>query len=197
MSWAWASGSSSRFAAALLLVCAAAVTPSGEARARVFHSQREALELAFPDAERIERRNLILTEAQATRIEERSRAPLESRIVTVHVGWRDGKTLGYVLIDVHTVRTLPEALMVVLTPEGQVRSVRVLAFHEPEDYLPTGRWLGQFERRKLDPDLQLRRDIHAIAGATLSSRAATRSVRRSLAVYEVLLAGSVARSAAE
>ena len=110
---------------------------------------------------------------------------------------RGDATLGYALIDVHTVRTLPEALMIVLDPKGEVRSLRVLAFHEPSDYLPPEGWFRQFEGRGLDSDLQLKGGIHAIAGATLSSRAVTRSVRRTLALYEVLIAATDPDTAAE
>ncbi len=190
MSSAWASGWSSKLAAVLLL---ALLGPAAIASAKVFYSQREALELAFPKADRIERRNFVLTDAQAEAIKSRSRAPLDSRIVTLHVGWRDDEVLGYAVIEVHTVRTLPEALMTVLEPDGIVRSVRVLAFYEPVDYLPPNRWLAQFDEKRLSPGLQLKRDIHAIAGATLSSRAATSSVRRALAYYEVLIAKPAAR----
>ncbi len=190
MSSAWASGWSSRLAAVLLL---ALLAPAPSASGKVFHSQREALELAFPEADRVERRNFVLTDAQAEAIQERSRAPLDSRIVTIHVGRRADLVLGYAVIEVHTVRTLPEALMTVLAPDGSVRSVRVLAFYEPADYLPPERWLAQFDEKRLGPGLQLKRDIHAIAGATLSSRAATRSVRRTLAFYEVLIAKPAAR----
>ncbi len=170
------------------LVSLALWSAAGPATARVFHSQREALELAFPGADRIERRTFVLTEPQEAAIEELARAPLDSRIVTLHVGWLEGEMTGTALIDVHTVRTLPEALMIVMTPQGVVRSVRVLAFHEPEDYLPNARWFKQFEGRKLGTGLRLYRGIHAIAGATLSARATTRSVRRALALYEVLIA---------
>ncbi len=194
MSSAWASGWSSRLGALLVL---ALLGPAASAGATVFHSQRAALELAFPAADRIERRNLILTDSQAEAIQSRARAPLDSRIVTLHVGWRTNELLGYAVIEVHTVRTLPEALMIVLAPDGRVRSVRVLAFYEPVDYLPPGRWLAQFDEKRLGPALQLKRDIHAIAGATLSARAATRSVRRALAFYEVLIAEPAPRVAGD
>jgi Na+-translocating ferredoxin:NAD+ oxidoreductase RnfG subunit len=164
------------------LLCGAAAAP-----AVVYHSQREALELAFPEADRIERRSFVLTDEQANVIQELARAPLGSRIVTFHVGWRGDQVIGYAAIDVHTVRTLPEALLVILTPQGMVRSVRVLAFHEPEEYLPMRRWFDQFTGRKLEPSLQLKRGIHAVSGATLSARATTRSVRRTLALYQVLI----------
>jgi Na+-translocating ferredoxin:NAD+ oxidoreductase RnfG subunit len=165
--------------------------------AKVFHSQEDALGLAFPDATRVERRTVILTDKQANRIQKLSRAPLDSKIATLHVGWRGDRVVGYAVIEVHRVRTMPEALMTILSPDGTVRSVRILAFHEPTDYLPPGRWLEQFDDKRLGAGLQLRQDIHAIAGATLSSRAVTRSVRRTLALYEVLIAATDPDIAAE
>jgi Na+-translocating ferredoxin:NAD+ oxidoreductase RnfG subunit len=85
------------------------------------------------------------------------------------------------------VRTVSEALLVALTPEGTVRSVRLLAFHEPEEYRPPSRWLAQFEGAHLGPGLRLGRDVHTIAGATLTSRAATRAVRRALVLHRLLV----------
>ncbi|MCG8589304.1 MAG: FMN-binding protein [Proteobacteria bacterium] len=157
------------------------------AEAKVFYSQNEALELAFPEADRIERDAHILQPQQVAAVEKRARARLDSRIVTLYSGWRGEELLGYAYIDIHTVRTLPEAFMVVLDPDGQVRSLRVLAFHEPLDYMPTDRWYGQFENKTGAEPLRLGKDIHGIMGATLSARAASDSVRRVLAIYEILV----------
>jgi Na+-translocating ferredoxin:NAD+ oxidoreductase RnfG subunit len=77
--------------------------------------------------------------------------------------------------------------MIVLSPAGEVRSLRVLAFHEPLEYKPTSRWYSQFENRSLEAPLRVGGDIHGVVGATLSARATTRGVRRALAYFEVLL----------
>jgi Na+-translocating ferredoxin:NAD+ oxidoreductase RnfG subunit len=77
--------------------------------------------------------------------------------------------------------------MVVLTPQGGVRSLRLLAFHEPLEYQPTRRWYDQFERKSLEQPLRLGGDIHGIVGATLTARATTSGVRRALAFYDVLV----------
>jgi hypothetical protein len=168
-------------ALAFALALAAPVT----ARATVYASQAEALADSFPDAERIERRAYALSEAQTAEVERRAGAPLESRLVALHTAYRGGAPIGYAWIDVHLVRTHPEALLVVLLPDGSVRSVRVLAFYEPPEYQPGRRWLAQFEGQRAG-EASLR--VHAVAGATLSSRAATLSVRRALALYRVLVA---------
>jgi hypothetical protein len=77
--------------------------------------------------------------------------------------------------------------MIVLTPGGEVRSVRILAFHEPLDYLPTDRWYDQFVGKTREDALRVGRDVHGVVGATLSARAAADGVRRMLAYWEVLL----------
>jgi len=165
---------------------------AGPAGAKVFQSQQEALAQAFPDADRIDRVVHVLTSEQAEEIEKLARARLESRVVTLHVGRRGEVPLGYAWIDVHTVRTKPEAVMVVIDPEGGVRTVRILAFHEPLDYLPSDRWYEQFSGKADDDGLRIGRDIHGVVGATLSARAASDSVRRALALYRVLVAHSPA-----
>lgn len=173
---------------AALALCALLLA-AAPAAAEVFLSQREALSLAFPDADRIEKKNVLLDEQQAAAVERLSGAPLESKLVTLHQGFRGSALLGYALIDIHTVRTLPEAFMVVLTPEGRVASLRMLAFYEPSEYKPPDRFLAQFDARTLEPELRLGGAIHGIAGSSLSARAVTTGVRRSLALYQVLVRG--------
>ena len=171
-----------------ILLAALAAGLAGDAGAKVFYSVDEALQLVFPDASTIEEETLSLSEPEAHQVESLARARLESRRIPVHVGKHDQKVLGYAMVDVHVVRTQPEAVLVVLGPEGTVASTILLAFGEPLDYLPPGRWLRQFDRKTLTPDLALGQGIAAISGATLSAYGITDSVRRALAVYQVMLA---------
>ncbi|HEU4430106.1 MAG TPA: FMN-binding protein, partial [Myxococcota bacterium] len=105
------------------LVVAAALLFASSARGEVFASQAEALAAAFPGA-RVEKRSVLLDDGQARAVEARAHARLESRVATLHTAWRDGRAVGYAFIDVHNVRTLPEALLVVITPEGRVAQTR-------------------------------------------------------------------------
>lgn len=174
-----------------IAVCLAAASlilfPIGEARAKVFASQAQALAEAFPDATRIERRTIVLLKKDTAKIAALVGEAVTSKVVVLHTGYRDEEVLGYAHIDVHNVRTQPEAFLVVLTPKGTVRSVRILAFHEPLDYLPTTRWYEQFAGKTGDDSLRVGRDVHGVVGATLSARAATDGVRRMLAYWQVLL----------
>jgi len=182
--WAWVT--SSRAAAAAVLLAAILAVPV-EPAAKVFYSRSEALEMAFPGADRIEDDTYVLDAAQVSQIQDLSGTPVDSKLVKIYRGFEGEKLLGYAVIDVHRVRTLPEAFMVVLDPEGEVRSLRVLAFHEPLDYLPTERWYNQFEEKDIAEPLRVGGDIHGVVGATLSAYATTRGVRRILAYYQVLI----------
>jgi len=158
------------------------------AAAKVFHTRQEALALAFPDADRIDKQTFILSPDQVSAIEIAARAPVETKLVTIFTAWKGGAVQGYAHIDVHTVRTHPSALLVVWTPEGVVRSVRILAFHEPLDYLPAEKWYGQFEGKTGQDPLRVGGDLHGVVNATLSTRVAADSVRRALAYHQVLIA---------
>jgi transcriptional regulator of nitric oxide reductase len=155
--------------------------------AKVFYSRQEAIALAFPEADRVDKKTTILTADQLAAIEEAGRVKVESKLVTIFTAYRGDEVLGYAHIDIQTVRTHAAALMVVINPEGDVRSVRILAFHEPLDYLPSEKWYAQFAGKTLEDRLRIGGDVHGVVSATLSTRAATDSIRRALAYHAVLI----------
>jgi len=156
---------------------------------QMYLTKEGALNLHFAQSDSIERRTLYLTEQEISAIEQRAKAIVDSRVVTYYVGHAAEEITGYAFLERQTVRTMPVVYMVVLNPDTTVRAVEILAFHEPEDYLPTGRWLAQFEGTVLDDDLWLKRGIQNVVGATLSARTLTQGVRRVLALFEVAVAG--------
>jgi hypothetical protein len=156
-----------------------------DAEAAVYHSRESALELAFPEADSVTTRTLVLSEAEATEIAHRAGAALESRIVRVYEAWSGGDVTARGIIDTHQIRSLPETLLVVADLEHRVEAVHLLAFHEPEQYRASEKWFAQFEDRALDSEMAVRRGIAGVAGATMTSNAVTASVRRSLATLEV------------
>lgn len=169
----------------LLALLLALVAPDAEST--IYYSKQEALELAFGKEAVVEMRPFFLTDAQVAAVEGIARVKLDSKLFTFYVGKRENTLLGYAAIESHTVRTQPETLMIVLTPEGQIDRIYVLAFHEPPEYQPPERWLAQIYGRP-PSELDLNRGVDGISGATLSSRAALNSARKVLALYQVLLA---------
>lgn len=172
---------------AFLFALAFALGPAQPVEAKVFASQKQALAEAFPEASRIDRRTFVLRKDDVTKIEALTGEKAAAKVVVIHVAYQAETILGFAEIAVHTVRTQPEAMLIVLSPDGRVRSVRIIAFHEPLDYLPTERWYQQFAGKGRGDGLHLGREIHGVVGATLSARAAVDGIRRMLAYWEVLL----------
>lgn len=179
----------SRARVPVLALGAAILVASAPAAGKVFLSQERALDLAFGNGAVVERTTAYLTETQMSAARELAGPGVEIRgaLVTRYSGRsREGTPLGTAYFDAHRVRTLPETLMIVVSPDGKVARVEILSFSEPEEYRPPERWLAQFPGRVLDRELAVRRGIHGITGATLSAEAVTDAVRRALAIHRIL-----------
>lgn len=174
----------------LRLLCALVIAAGG-AGARVLVTVDEALALAFPGAT-IERATLYLTEAEIARAKELAGIDATPpAIVRPARATKDRALVGTAYFDVHVVRTLPETVMVVVRPDGAIGRVETISFDEPPDYLPREAWYRQFDGKRLGPELELRRSIHAVTGATMTARATTDAVRRVLALHRVIEERSV------
>lgn len=161
------------------------VGTSAAALPNVLMTRDEALELAFPES-KIERCTVFLTEEQRGSAEKWSGARVPNPIVYPYVASKEGAVQGYAYFDTHKVRTLKETLMVVVGPDHRIRRVEVLAFGEPMDYVPRGSWYDQFKGRELDAELELKRGVKNVTGATLTAVATTEGARRVLAVHRAV-----------
>ncbi len=153
--------------------------------AKVFLTKGKALELIFPQADEIEKRHVFLTERQAESVREMAKAEVDSRFYTFYIAKSGGEETGYAVIDTHTLRTLTETVMFVINPDATLRHAEILAFFEPTDYMPGGKWINLFPgKTKLDI-MKIGKGIPNITGATISARSFSGATRRVLAVYRV------------
>ena len=171
----------------LALSFGGAAAPAG-APAQELLTQAEALQLAFPGATAIERHTAFLDERQlaAAQTAAGRNVAVEQPVVTYYVGMSGTRPLGVAYFDAHSVRTLREVVMIVVTPRATVDRIEILSFAEPPEYRAPEGWLDQFDGKPLSADLALRRQIRNISGATLTSRAITEAVRRTLAIHRVI-----------
>ena len=158
------------------------------AHAQLRMTQAEGLRLAFPEPLQLERKTAFLDEAQVAAAQELAGKDVEvdRSVVTYYVASGKQVPAGVAYFDAHRVRTLPEVLMIVVTPEGKIRRIEVLKFSEPPEYLAPESWLQQFEGSGLTSELALKRSIVNVTGATLTSQAVTRASRRVLALHQVI-----------
>jgi hypothetical protein len=142
-------------------------------------TQQQALASAFPSGAK--RQVIYLTPEQLAAAKKESGLDFSDRMIVRYAG-----AAGFAYFDTHRVRTLPETVMVLVTPDGRIDRIEILSFDEPPDYLPKQRWIDQFKGRKLDDDLSLRRSIRPISGASLSGRAIMNASRKILALHRVI-----------
>lgn len=148
-------------------------------------SREEALKLAFPDAE-IRQSMIFLTKDEQTEAAKLAGVPIESSLVARYDALKDQKSIGRAYLDTHIVRTKKESLLIVLSDDGKIKRIEIVAFQEPPEYLPSEKWYEQFEGKSLDPELRLKKEIHPVTGATLTAQASTDASRRVLAIDQIL-----------
>ena len=158
------------------------------AQAKVFLSVQEALETSFPKSEgcEVKTANRYLTAEQMKQAESLSGFPTTSALIIQYSGTCGGKLKGRAYTDTHRVRTHPETLFMWVDANGVLQKTEVLSFDEPLDYIPKTQWYQTFEKKKLDGELQIKRGIPFVTGASLTGQATLQATRRVLAIDQIL-----------
>jgi len=163
------------------------IFPASESLGQVFKTQQTALHDAFARCDTVVRKMLFLTEDQVTQIQRLAKSKIDSKLVPYYVGTKHDSTYGYAFFESDIVRTKKATIMVVVNPEGTVQKLEMLAFYEPQDYLPTKNWFILFRGKFLNDNLWPKRSIDAVSGATLTVRSVTLGLRKILAIYKTAL----------
>lgn len=156
--------------------------------AQVSMTQQEALELAFPPPLEVQRRTAFLSEEELerARLLAGEEVEIDQRVVTHYLAMNGESPVGVAYFDAHQVRTLPEVLMIVVSPEARIERIEVLRFSEPPEYRASEKWIEQFYGEALTDELSSKGSIVNMTGATLTSRAVIHASRRVLALHEVI-----------
>jgi Na+-translocating ferredoxin:NAD+ oxidoreductase RnfG subunit len=151
---------------------------------QVYLTKKQAFEIAFPGADKVDREKKWLTDEQKKAIGDLCLQNFESNRMTFYVGKRDGVPMGYAVIDHEIGKSFPITFMVVLNVDGSVRDVEIMVYREPRGWeVRYPSFMDQFTGKNADTDY---RTINSITGATLSVRAMVKGVSRVTAAYKVL-----------
>ncbi len=168
----------------LLLGSGFSYSQEKELQVQVFLTKKQALEIAFPGADKVEREKKWLTDEQKTAIADLAMQNFDANRVTFYVGKRNDAPMGYAVIDHEIGKSYPITFMVVLNVDGTVRDVEILIYREPRGWeVRYPSFMDQFTGKDAEADY---RTINTITGATLSVRAMVKGVSRISAAYKVL-----------
>lgn len=172
-----------------LFILVLGCTLVSEGRAEVYLTPEQAIDLAFPDADEVQRQSLSLNAELRARIQERSRNRVAFSKMDVYIGMSQGKPVGYAMIHHVKGKARPITFMTVIGPDGKVRQVEILAYREShggEIRYPS--FLKQFIGKNISDPIRNKMDIRNISGATISCRAVADGVRTIVSLWESVYA---------
>ncbi len=150
--------------------------------AKVFFSVDEALKKYFETCE-IQEENIFLNDQQIRKVQDLIKIEVESKLLNRRkVNCKIGTS--YVYFETSVVRTQRQALMIVVE-SNKLSFVELLAFYEPDNYIPGKKWYEFFKGIVLI-NKNLTPSIPNVAGATLTYNATVLAVKKIMALHQVV-----------
>jgi Na+-translocating ferredoxin:NAD+ oxidoreductase RnfG subunit len=157
-------------------------------RAAVFFTVRDLLAQQFKASEHVSYVKVRPTLVQRQRVERQLGHALAKPEYVFYVAKTGEHTDGYALFDEERGQHELISFATFFDPRGAVVRVEVVAYREPfGDGVRAERFRRQFNGRDARSHYVLDKDIDAISGATISSRALCKGVERASVLLEVTL----------
>ena len=133
----------------------------------------------------IETKNITLSDAQVAQLSSASKQKIDTKIYRIFVAKNGSKVAGYGVLINKKVRTKNVVALYLITADEKIKSIEIVAFNEPEEYLPSKTWLDMFDNKSVNNPLMLNQDIPTKTGATLSAKTITDGARAALALLKI------------
>lgn len=149
-------------------------------------SPEDAMSQNF-NAQTVTKKAMILTKKQQQKVQQLAQVKLNSKLFRLYIAKKEEQTIGFGILLTQKVRSKSTAVLYMLTPKGVLRSIEIIAFNEPKEYLPGRRWMSQFEEKKTG-EFVSKDNLTMISGATLSANAIINVANIARAIWKVKLA---------
>jgi len=158
-----------------------------ELNAKILITPQESMKNSFPNAISVVKKNILLTKKEAQSIAKDAQVKLKSKIFRVFKALNGEKVQGYGVLINKRVRSKNVVVLYMIESNGVLKSIEIIAFNEPLEYLPSSKWNVQFQGLDTALRPRLGKEIATITGATLSARSVTDGARLAFALYEKVL----------
>ena len=155
--------------------------------AKVLISPIDAMQSTYGSDTTITKKNILLSKSKTKLIEQNSQQKLSSKIFRIFKATKEDKLLGYGILVNKKVRSKNAVVLYFISKDSVLKSIEIIAFNEPLEYLPSKNWNSQFENIQTTTILRSSKNIPTITGATLSARAITNGSRIAFAIYNEIL----------
>ncbi len=168
-----------------LCLCVSWAGLASLAQAETYLTEAQALKIVFPKSQSVVPESRALTEVQREELQAKTRLRFPETEYRFFLGKTKDKVDGYAVILNEIGKHEFITFIVAIGPRGEVSEVAVMEFRESRGgEVREQRFLRQFRGKKASDPIQVDRDIVNYTGATLSSHAIARGVKKAL-----LLAG--------
>ena len=151
---------------------------------QVYLTKEQALEVAFPGADKVDKERKWLTNEQKQAIGELCLQTIRETRFTFYIGKKNDKPMGYLLIDNIIGKSFPITFYTLLNTDGTVRGVEIMVYREPQGWeVRNESFRSQFYGKDSSSDA---REINSITGATMSVDALRTGVYKAMCAYKVL-----------
>src|SRR5499433_676742 len=175
---------------AFCLTAAALAGAAVPAQAEVYRTESQALGVILGDKAIVRREQKSLDAELRRKLEQSSNLRFPESTFTFFIAAQDGKPAKYAIVMNEIGKTEPITFMVGLSPEGKVTEVVIMEFRENRGWeVKEKRFLNQFRGKTVRNAIRVDEDIINYTGATLSSKAVARGVKRSLLLLDAFYPG--------
>jgi Na+-translocating ferredoxin:NAD+ oxidoreductase RnfG subunit len=148
-------------------------------------TESQALKLAFPNTQTIEAEVRVLTERDRQEIKKRYGIEVLTSSVKIYLGRSDSKVDGYAVIANEIGKSEPITFIVAMDGSGRVKTVAIMEFRETRGWeVKEPRFLRQFNGKKSTDHLRVNDDVINLSGATLSSYAVARGIKKAVVLVD-------------
>ncbi|MDP6686034.1 MAG: FMN-binding protein [Candidatus Omnitrophota bacterium] len=153
--------------------------------AEVYLDTDELLKDMLSASETIEGESILLSRDEKEVVEKRLGNKISEESFTFYTGKTNGKVDSSCLIISETGKHGPVTFIIAITQEGKIRDIGLLEHREVKGgNIGSRRFLKQFVGKTSRDPIKLKKDIDAVTGATVSSKAATKAVKKALVIWE-------------
>lgn len=161
---------------------------TGLLQAKVLISPIEAMKENYSQNAQVSKKNILLNKNNFNIIQKNAKVKLDTKIYRIYTAKENNKILGYGILINKKVRS-KNAVVLYFISKNILQGIEIIAFNEPQEYIPTKLWSEQFKNISTSKMLRLNREVPTITGATLSARSVTDGSRLAFAIYNALLKG--------
>jgi thiamine biosynthesis lipoprotein len=167
-------------------VCASAVPASAE----TYLTEAQALGVILGENAMPRREERMLDDGMRAKLEHATNLKFPERAHTFFISAQPGQPQKYAIVMNEIGKTEPITFMVGMNDQGKVTDVVVMVFRENRGWeVKEKRFLNQFRGKSLRNSIRVDEDIINYTGATLSSKAIARGVKRALALLNAFYLG--------